>query len=183
MEKFSILTIKIKLNGEYIDMWEAIQGILTSGNFLKSVVGIGMLVALLAFLAKKGIISFKGKGLSIGNGDLERSILRQQIEYTKSIIDTFVEKVGYTEENVYCARYVSELVLDLCIEMIVYNHIDAESDFYWRNKAEKAWSIIVKYAASDRYKTDAFKVSVFEEMKKLITHLVEIRIYYTKRGC
>lgn len=164
-------------------MWSALQEILTSNNFWKTVIGIGALVILFAALVKKGLISFKGHGLNIGTGDLERSIVRQQIEYTKSIIDTFVEKVGYTEENLYRARYVSELILDLCTEMIIYNHIDAESDFYWRNKAEKVWSIIVRYAASDKYKTDAFKVSIFEEMKKLINHLVEIRRYYTKRGC
>lgn len=163
-------------------MWQAIQGILTSDNFWKVVVGIGALVILFAVLAKKGLISFNGHGLNVGTGDLERSIVRQQIEYTKSIIDTFVETVGYTEENLYRARYVSELILDLCTEMIIYNHIDAESDFYWRNKAEKVWSIIVRYADSDKYKTDAFKVTIFEEMKKLITHLVEIRRYYTKRG-
>lgn len=147
------------------------------------IVGILAIIVTVAILGKKGLLRVSIKGINIGNGDLERTIVRQQIEYTKSIVDTFVEKIGYSTENRYRARYISELVLDLCTEMIVYNHIDAESDFYWRNKAEKAWSIIVKYAISDEYKTDAFKASVFEEMKKLVVRLVEIRSYYIKRGC
>lgn len=147
------------------------------------IIGILAIIITLGVLGKKGLLRVSIKGVSIGNGETERMICRQQIEYCKAAIDTFVEKVGYTVENRYRARYISELVLDLCTEMIVYNHIDAESDFYWRNKAEKAWSIIVKYAITPEYKTDAFKASVFEEMKKLVVHLVEIRSYYIKRGC
>ena len=147
------------------------------------IVGILAIIITLAILSKKGLLKLSIKGLSIGNGDLERTIVRQQIEYCKAAVDTFLEANGYTVENRYRARYISELVLDLCTEMIVYNHIDAESDFYWRNKAEKAWSIIVKYAITPEYKTDAFKASIFEEMKKLVVHLVEIRSYYIKRGC
>ena len=53
-------------------MWEAILGILTSGNFLQIVLGIAVLVILFSVLVKKGLISFKGKGLKVGHSDQQR---------------------------------------------------------------------------------------------------------------
>ena len=102
-------------------MWQAIQGILTDGNFLKSVIGIGALVVLLAFLAKKGIISFKGKGLKIGHSDEEeRTIIRTQIQWCEADCKDMLRELvslgskvttiaGYAFNNCHCMRGVMNL--------------------------------------------------------------------------
>lgn len=162
-------------------MWTAIQGILTDGNFLKSVVGIGMLVALLAFLAKKGIISFKGKGLKIGSAENERLILRQQIEFCKTQTETMENYIigSYKGADEWRIKYICELIYDIWIEAISYNHITKDS-FYIQNKFEKVWAVILKETFTERFSSEEFKKIVFEECKKVVERLVDIKEYYSK---
>lgn len=162
-------------------MWNAIQGILTDGNFLKSVVGIGMLVALLAFLAKKGIISFKGKGLRIGSAENERVIVRQQIEFCKTQTETMANYIisSYKGTDEWRIKYICELVYDIWIEAISYNHITKDS-FYIQNKFEKVWAVILKETFTERFSSEEFKKIVFEECKKVVERLVDIKDYYSK---
>lgn len=162
-------------------MWTAIQGILTDGNFLKSVAGIGMLVALLAFLAKKGIISFKGKGLRIGSAENERVIVRQQIEFCKTQTETMANYIisSYKGADEWRIKYICELVYDIWIEAISYNHITKDS-FYIQNKFEKVWAVILKETFTERFSSEEFKKIVFDECKKVVERLVDIKEYYSK---
>ena len=63
---------------------EWLASILTSSNAIPIIIIVVLLVVIIAILAKKGIISFKGKGLTVGNGnderDIERTIIRNQIQ-------------------------------------------------------------------------------------------------------
>lgn len=162
-------------------MWTAIQGILTDGNFLKSVVGIGMLVALLAFLAKKGIISFKGKGLNIGSAENERIIVRQQIEFCKTQTETMANYIisSYKDADEWRIKYICELVYDIWIEAISYNHITKDS-FYIQNKFEKVWAVILKETFTETFSSEEFKKIAFDECKKVVERLVDIKEYYSK---
>lgn len=162
-------------------MWSALQGILTDGNFLKSVVGIGMLVALLAFLAKKGIISFKGKGLKIGSAENERVIVRQQIEFCKTQTETMANYIisSYKDADEWRIKYICELVYDIWIEAISYNHITKDS-FYIQNKFEKVWAVILKETFTEIFSSEEFKKIVFDECKKVVERLVDIKEYYSK---
>lgn len=162
-------------------MWESIQAVLTDNNFLKSVIGISMLIALIAFLAKKGIISFKGKGLKIGSAENERTILRQQIEFCKTQTETMANKLvdSYKDADEWRIRYICELVYDIWIEAISYNHITKDS-FYIQNKFEKVWAIILKETFIEAFSSEEFKKIVFDECKKVVERLVDIKEYYSK---
>ena len=90
-------------------MWEAIQGVLTSDNFFKSVIGVGILVILFAILAKKGLISFKGKGLKVGNNDTERTIIRNQIMFVKTEISDFYSRIpDFEGRDEWRLKYIME---------------------------------------------------------------------------
>lgn len=145
------------------------------------IVGILAIIITVAILGKKGLLSISVKGINIGNGETERMICRQQIEYCKAAVDTFIEKVGYTVDNRYRARYISELALDVLVESICYNHITTDS-FYINGKVEKIWALVMKYAITPDYKTEDFKNKVSNEVHHCIEHLVEIRSYYSKKG-
>lgn len=143
------------------------------------IVGILAIIVTVAILGKKGLLRVSIKGINIGNGETERMICRQQVEYIKAAVDTFIEKVGYTVENRYRARYISELAIDVLVEAVMYNHIVKDS-FYIDGKVDKIWSNIMKYAISPEYKTDEFKEKVANDVRKCIEHLVDLRQYYNK---
>lgn len=162
-------------------MWSALQEILTSNNFWKTVIGIVALVILFAVLVKKRLISFKGHGLSVGTAESERAIVRQQIEFCKTQTETMANQLidQHKDADEWRIRYICELVYDIWIETISYNHITKDS-FYIQNKFEKVWSIILKESFTESFSNDEFKKVVFEECKKVIERLVDIKDYYSK---
>lgn len=144
------------------------------------IIGILAIIITLAILSKKGLLKLSIKGLSIGNGETERMICRQQVEYIKAAVDTFLEANGYTVENRYRARYISELAIDVLVEAVMYNHITKDT-FYIDGKIDKIWSCIMKYSISPEYKTEEFKSKVSNEVRKCIEHLVDLRKYYQEK--
>lgn len=164
-------------------MWTAIQGILTDGNFLKSVVGIGMLVALLAFLAKKGIISFKGKGLKVGHSDEEeRTIIRTQIQWCEADCKDMLRELTKTlpectEMNEYKAKYTIEKVLDCLVQIVIFNHITLEPQ-YIKLKQDLIWSVVSEVNPEPVW--DKLEPIVKDRVAVAIKNLYEIRTYYSK---
>ena len=156
---------------------EWLTTLLISDNFWKAAVGIGALITLLATLAKKGLISFKGKGLSVGTADSERMIVRNQIEFckvhTENLANMLLEHFYNVDE--WRVRYACELVFDIWVEAISFNHITKDS-FYEQNKFEKVWSVLQKESFDD----DTIKESIENECKKVVERLVDIKEYYSK---
>ena len=158
-------------------MWEAMQGILTSG---KAVLGIGALIILLAVLAKKGLISFKGKGLKVGNNDAERTIIRNQIMFVKTEISDFYNRVpNFEGRDEWRLRYVMEKCLDVLVDAISLNHVTLEP-VYVDLKCRAVWDEILQNVNNANVLTDDFKKVVYDEVKHIIEKLIEIREYYNK---
>lgn len=161
-------------------MWESIQGILTSDNFFKSVIGIGILVILLAVLAKKGLISFKGKGLKVGNSDIERTIIRNQIMFVKTEISDFYNKIpNFDNRDEWRLRYIMEKCLDVLVDAVSLNHLTLEP-VYVDLKCRAVWDEVLQNADNTNILTDDFKKVVYDETKHIIEKLIEIREYYNK---
>ncbi len=158
-------------------MWESIKGVLISENFLQSVIGVGALIVILAVLAKSGLLSFKGKGLTIGTVESERTIVRNQIEYCKTWTGNLTNQLMSHFSNVdeWRIRYVSELVFDITVEMVSFNHI-TKDDFYIKNKFEKVWAVLQKEGMDD----ESIKQHIETECKKVVERLVDIKEYYSK---
>ena len=161
-------------------MWESIQGILTSDNFWKTVVGIGALVILFAVLVKKGLVSFKGKGLKVGNSDIERTIIRNQIMFVKTEISDFYNKVpNFEGRDDWRLRYIMEKCLDVLVDAVSLNHLTLEP-VYVDLKCRAVWDEVLQNAGNASILTDDFKKVVYDETKHIIEKLIDIREYYNK---
>ncbi len=161
-------------------MWQAIQGILTSDNFWKTVVGIGALVILFAILVKKGLISFKGKGLKVGNNEVERTIIRNQIMFVKTEISDFYSKIpDFEGRDDWRLRYTMEKCLDVLVDAISLNHVTLEP-VYLELKCRAVWDEVLQNSDNANILTDDFKKVVYDETKHIIEKLIEIREYYNK---
>ena len=161
-------------------MWVALQGILTSDNFWKAVVGIGALVILLAFLAKKGLISFKGKVLKVGNNDTERTIIRNQIMFCKTEISDFYSKIpNFEGRDDWRLKYIMEKCLDVFVDAISLNHITTEP-VYLELKCRAVWDEVLQNADNAAILADDFKKVVYDETKHIIEKLIDIREFYNK---
>lgn len=161
-------------------MWEALQGILTSDNFWKTIVGIGALVVLFAFLVKKGLISFKGKGLKVGNSDTERTIIRNQIMFVKTEVSDFYNKIpDFEGRDDWRLRYIMEKCLDVLVDAISLNHVTLEP-VYIDLKCRAVWDEVLQNSDNPNILTEDFKKVVYDETKHIIEKLIEIREYYNK---
>lgn len=161
-------------------MWEAIQGVLISDNFWKLVVGVGALIILLAILVKKGLISFKGKGLKVGNSEVERTIIRNQIMFVKTEISDFYNRIpNFEGRDEWRLRYIMEKCLDVIVDAVSLNHLTLEP-VYVDLKCRAVWDEVLQNADDVNILTDDFKKVVYDETKHIIEKLIEIREYYNK---
>ena len=164
-------------------MWETIQGVLTSDNFFKSVIGIGILVILLAILAKKGLVSFKGKGLIIDNGkdderETERNIIRSQMQYVKSAVSDFYDDIpNFEGRDEWRLRFICEKIVSIFMDIISLNHISREK-IYTEMKQASVWAVIINNTSSDIITSDDFKSVVYTKTAEILDKLVSIREYY-----
>lgn len=161
-------------------MWEAIQGVLTSDNFWVVVVGVSALVILLAILVKKGLISFKGKGLKVGNSEVERTIIRNQIMFVKTEISDFYNRIpDFEGRDEWRLKYIMEKCLDVIVDAVSLNHLTLEP-VYVDLKCRAVWDEVLQNADNVNILTDDFKKVVYDETKHIIEKLIEIREYYNK---
>lgn len=161
-------------------MWQAIQAVLTSENFWKSVIGIGALIILFAILAKKGLISFKGHGLKVGNNDTERTIIRNQIMFVKTEISDFYNKIpNFEGREEWRLKYIMEKCLDVLVDAISLNHLTLEP-VYLELKCRAVWDEVLQNADNVSILSDDFKKVIYDETKLIIEKLIEIREFYNK---
>lgn len=163
-------------------MWAALQGILASDNFWKSVIGIGALVILLAVLVKKGLISFKGKGLKVGvSNEEELAVVRTQIQWCEADCEAMLRDISNTfsetEMDEYKAKYTVERVLDELVKIVIFNHICLEPQ-YVKLKQDLVWSVVSSINPEPIWNN--LEPIVKERVGAVIRTLYEIRMYYSK---
>ena len=128
-------------------MWESLKDIFVSDNFGNVIIGISALIILLAYLVKKGIFSFRGKGLTVGiSNEEELSIVRKQIEFCSADANNMLRDImkivpENTEINIYKAKYTIERVFDEMVKIVALNNITTDST-YIMLKQELIWSIV-----------------------------------------
>lgn len=165
-------------------MWQAIQGVLTSDNLWQSVIGIGALIILFAILTKKGLISFKGYGLKVGNNDsreTERNIIRSQIQYVKSAVSDFYDEIpNFDGRNEWKLRFICEKIVSIFMDIISLNHISRER-IYTEMKQAAIWAVIINNTDSSIMTSDEFKEKVYSKTTEILDKLISIREYYNTR--
>ena len=134
----------------------------------------------MAFLAKKGLISFKGKVLKVGNSDTERTIIRNQIMFVKTEISDFYSRIpDFEGRDEWRLKYIMEKCLDVLIDAVSLNHLTLEP-VYLELKCRAVWDEVLQNSDDPHILTDDFKKVVYDEVKHIIEKLIEIREYYNK---
>lgn len=152
--------------------------ILTSGNAIPLVIAVAGLILLIAFLAKKGVIKFKGHGLTIGSEEVERTIVRSQILYAQTAVGDFYHDIPYWNgRDEYRLRYIMELIIDCFVECAIFNHITNEK-IYTEIKQRKVWQCVIDHAENPNILTEDFKKKVYEETENILEKFIEIRKYH-----
>lgn len=166
---------------QHITTWaEAFSNVLTSANLVPLLIGIGVVLLVLTILVKKGYVSLDYKGVKVGIAENERKIMRQQMEYCSHICTTFIDQQNLPPDcDTYRIMWVNELLFDEMNKWICYNHI-SDDKFYIENKQEIIWAIIVANTEKDFFHSDELKKLVFDEVDRIIKHLVEIRKFYSR---
>ena len=165
---------------------EWLASVLTSSNAIPIIIIVVLLVVIIAILAKKGIVSFKGKGLIVGNGnderDIERTIIRSQIQYVKSAVSDFYDDIpDFPGRDEWRLKYICERIISVFTDIISFNHISKEK-IYTEMKQASIWAVIINNTAADIMTSDEFKDVVYAKTEEILDKLISIREYYKKEN-
>ena len=160
-------------------MWEAISKLGTTPLTLLFAAG---LIICIIIMIKKGTISFKGKGLTVGNSnderDIERTIIRSQIQYVKSAVSDFYDDIpDFPNRDEWRLKYICERIVSVFTDFISFNHISKEK-IYVQMKQASIWEVIINNTAASIMTSDEFKDVVYAKTAEILDKLIEIREYY-----
>ena len=159
---------------------EWLASVLTSSNAIPIIIIAVLLVVIIAILAKKGIVSFKGKGLTVGNNETERTIIRNQIMFVNTEISDFYSKIPFFDgRDEWRLKFIMEKCLDVFVDAISLNHITLEP-MYVELKCRAVWDEVLQNSDNPTILSDDFKKTIYDETKKIIEKLISIREYYNK---
>ena len=160
---------------------EWLASILNNPNSWKSFIFFFITLITLIILVKKGIISFKGKGLTVGNNDerdIERTIIRSQIQYVKSAVSDFYDDIpDFPNRDEWRLKYICERIISVFTDIISFNHISKEK-IYTEMKQASIWAVIINNTAADIMTSDEFKDVVYAKTEEILDKLISIREYY-----
>ena len=156
-------------------MWSAIS---TLGTNIPALIFAGLFIILLIYAIKKGIISFKGHGLQVGNtADSEAKIRNMQLVYAKSLFESTANDMPQTCEF-YHKMYVISQCLDEVERMIRENHISSD-ETYIETEFQIIYNIVLKYTTIDYFRADGFQAYLRNLITKLVKQLEAIRKQYS----
>ena len=159
---------------------EWLASILNNPNSWKSFIFFFITFIILIILVKKGIISFKGKGLTVGNNETERTIIRNQIMFVNTEISDFYSKIPFFDgRDEWRLKFIMEKCLDVFVDAISLNHITLEP-MYVELKCRAVWDEVLQNSDNPTILSDDFKKTIYDETKKILEKLISIREYYNK---
>ena len=148
-----------------------------AGNGIWSLLTVVFVFLVLCLLVKKGILSFKGHGVTLGTADSESKIRNMQQLFSKSLFEGTVADLPKDCEY-YHKRFVISQCLDEVERMIRENHI-TDDDTYIETEYQIIYSIVLKYTVIDYFRKDEFKTYLHDLIEKLVKQLVKIRKQYS----
>ena len=162
--------------------WSA--SVINGKNAIPIIIIVVLLVVIIAILAKKGIFSFNAFGLKIDNGnderDIERTIIRSQIQYVKSAVSDFYDDIpDFPNRDEWRLKYICERIISVFTNIISFNHISKEK-IYTEMKQSEIWAVIINNTASEIMTSDEFKNVVYTKTAEILDKLISIREYYKK---
>lgn len=161
-------------------MWEAISEILNSSNG-STVLAVLLICIFISYvLVKGGLLSVHTDAIKIGARDIERNIIKQQLDYVWSHLEEMEANLPKGEN--YDEQLGQRIILTVYKEYtnwISFNHI-SRSEEYIRVKQNTLVAIVNKLTVDERYKNEEFKELIRNDTQKTILELLEIREVYSK---
>ena len=162
-------------------MWETISTVLTSANAWQVLIFLAIAVFIFVILVKGGVIAIKTKHFRIGQAEIEREIIRRQVEAAHDFIMSIEGKINAdtSHYNGYFTKFILERVYDKAIEWIMFNHI-SNMPMYVQDKQDTVCNLIYTFDIGDEFKTPEFKKRMCNWTQELIAKLVQTRELYNK---
>lgn len=152
-------------------MWEAITVLAKTPAAVALVVG---LFGLLFYMVKKGLFSFKGKGVQIGLSESDtRNLIQAQLDYAKAKCEGMIPKLP-KDLDPYRTKYIVARVEDVIEHAIIFNNM-TEEEPYIRAKQELVYQNIMKRVDNPYFMTDDFKAMVYKFVDDLFRELVRMK--------
>ena len=160
---------------------ENISEIVNGNNGIPVLVFVALVLMGLYWTAKRGLISFKGKGLSVGQTrENELRIVREQLQAMEGMADA---SINYLPEELrtgcsyYRVKYVIAKFKDLMEQCIIYNHI-TKDPMYIKLKQDAAYNIIMKLTDDKFFRAPEFKAYLNDLVKSILETCVDVRETY-----
>lgn len=147
--------------------------IVNGQNFIPASIVLVVILCIGIVLVKKGILSFNGKGLSIGIQEKERMIIQNQLEYTHTMIEGTIANLPEGLDKTH-AKYIFGRVEYVLTSAIALNHMTTNPS-YIRIKQELVYNTVLKRTTNPYFKTPEFKDYCFKFVENLIKQLITIR--------
>lgn len=148
-----------------------------ASNGWMSLATVLIIFVIICLMVKKGILSFKGHGVSLGTADSEAKIRNMQQLYAKALFEGTISDLP-EECEYYHKRFVISQCLDEVERMIRENHI-TDDDTYVETEYQIIYAIVLKYTTIDYFRKDGFKDYLHDLVEKLVKQLVKIRKQYS----
>lgn len=152
-------------------MWEAIT---TLANTPAAIVLVAGLIALIFYCIKKGLFSFKGKGVQIGLTEADtRNLIQAQLDYAKAKCEGMIPKLPKGLDP-YRTKYIVARIEDVIEHAIIFNNM-TEEEPYIRAKQELIYQNVMKRVDNPYFMTDEFKAMVYKFVEDLFKELVKMK--------
>lgn len=159
-------------------MWETISTILMGPNAFVVLIFLAFVSVILFILVKSGTIRISTPNMSINTGDVERNIIRQQLDYVSLHLNGLEAKLEKPEDyNEYLGKLIIEKVFDEYVNWITFNHIN-KSPAYVEIKQERVVSLIRQYTVKEEFRSEEFEDLIRKDTKEVIEALIRIREVY-----
>jgi len=152
-------------------MWEAIVTLAKTPAVVVLVAG---LFGLLFYMVKKGMLSFKGKGVTVGLTEADtRNLIQAQLDYANAKCEGMISKLP-KDLDPYRTKYIIARVEDVIEKAIIFNNM-TEDEPYIRAKQELIYQTIMKRVDNPYFMTDDFKAMVYKFTDDLFRELVRMK--------
>lgn len=138
-------------------------------------------IIFISILAKKGVISFKGKGLQLGD-TISSSSRIKQLEWDYLQAETEIALRSLPEEylsepKVWRSHYVIGKYRDVLQYAIMANNI-VKDDEYIESKQKLAYAAVLKATRDEYFLTPEFHIYLDKLTKDIILQFVKIKERY-----
>ena len=154
---------------------EALKALANNGIW--SLLTVVFIFIVLCRMIKKGTLTFKGHGVTLGTAESEAKIRNMQQLYAKTLFEGTIADIP-EECEYYHKRFVISQCLDEVERMIRENHI-TDDGTYIETEYQIIYAIVLKHTTIDYFRKDKFKTYLHDLIEKLVKQLVKIRKQYS----